>query len=269
MSSPGRTGTPGTGDDGILAVPAGCTAGAGAAPGPATPPRLLVRLEAQAGGGRRLVEALLGRDRTPGVPALLWLDALPPPGAVTGSVTLDGADADDPSNADWSGLAAPDDPAMLDRWLAGEAPGVVTSPRTASAMAAPPPPFGALSARVRTAGPAGAGALVPEASPPPTLAFVGGDLRVTTALHGAGVLLVDGSLDIDGRLDFTGIVIATGGVRVGRGGSFVVSGALWAGSAFAVDGTLDLRHSGRAVGTADGLLPLPRRAVLLGLRDIG
>jgi len=264
----GADGRPGTADDGVLAAPAGCAADAEAPPGPAAPPRLLVRFEARAGGGRRLVETLVGRDPAPAVPALLWLGALPPPGAITGTVTLDGSDADEPSSAEWSSLAAPDDPAMLDRWLAGEA-GVAVSPRTASAMAAAAPPFEALRARLRAAGAAGAEALVGAASPPPTLAAVDGDLAIAGALHGAGVLLVTGTLDIQGRLDFTGIVIATGGVRVERGGSFAVSGAVWSGPSLAVEGVLALRHSGSAVATADGLLPLPRRAVLLGLRDVG
>jgi hypothetical protein len=265
----GADGAPGTADDGVLAAPPGCTANAARPPGPAAPPRALLRLEARAGGGRRLVEALVGHDPAPAVPALLWLGAPPPAGAITGSVTFDGADADDPSAADWSGLAAPDDPALLDLWLAGEGAGVAASGRTAPAMSAAPPPFVALRDRIRGAEPAGAEALVAGASPPPSIALVDGDLTIPGALHGAGVLLVEGSLDIQGSLDFTGIVIATGGLRVERGGSLAVSGALWTGVPLTVDGTVALRHSGGAVATADGLLPLPRRAILLGQRDLG
>ncbi len=89
----GPDGRTGTADDGVLATPAGCTASAGVAPGPADPPRALLRLEARAGGGRRALEALVGRDPAPGIPALLWLGAAPG-AAVSGTLALDGADAD-------------------------------------------------------------------------------------------------------------------------------------------------------------------------------
>src|SRR5205823_1900374 len=92
----------------LLAGPDGRTGSAGAAPGPADPPRALLRLEARAGGGRRALEALVGRDRAPGIPALLWLGAAPGTD-VSGTVRLDGADADGASASDSAGLGAPDD----------------------------------------------------------------------------------------------------------------------------------------------------------------
>src|SRR2546428_4655770 len=92
----GPDGRTGTADDGVLATPAGCTGSAGAAPGPADPPRVLLRLEARAGGGRRALEALVGRDPAPAIPVLLWLGAAP--GAdLSRTGTLHGADAPDPS----------------------------------------------------------------------------------------------------------------------------------------------------------------------------
>jgi hypothetical protein len=261
--------TPGTADDGVVPAPPGCAALAGAAPGPAVPARAVLRVEARAGDGRRLVEALVGRDPTPAVPALLWLDGLPPPGAVAGSIQLDGADAADPSGADVAGLAAPRDPAALDGWLAGDGAGVVASGRTGSPIAAPPPPFDALRARMRAVGPAGAEALVAGPAPPPTVALVDGDLPVAAALQGAGLLLVDGRLDIQGSLDFTGIVITTRGLHVAAGGTLTVRGAVWSASSLAVDGRVSIAHAGAAVAAADGLFALPRRAVLLGQRDLG
>ncbi len=261
--------TAGTADDGVVPAPPGCLATASPPPGPAAPPRVLVGVEARAGGGRRLVEALVGRDPAPAVPALLWLTALPPPGSVAGGVVLEGADPGDPSSADWAGLAAPEDPATLDRWLADEGAAVTASGRTAPPIGAPPPPLDALRDRLQAAGPAGAESLVSVGSPASVLALVGGDLTVSAALHGAGVLFVEGSLDIQGSLDFTGIVIATGGLRVGPGGSFAVRGAVWSGPFLTIDGTLSVTHDGAAVAAADGLLPLPRRAVLLGQRDVG
>jgi hypothetical protein len=103
----------------------------------------------------------------------------------------------------------------------------------------------------------------------PTLVLADGDLDVPGALAGAGLLLVAGRLDIDGLLDFTGVVIASGGLHVGPGGRLAVRGAVWTAGPLGIDGTVDVRHDGAAVAGADALLPLPRRAVLLGLRDLG
>ena len=55
----------------------------------------------------------------------------------------------------------------------------------------------------------------------------------------------------------------------------VVAGALWLGAPgppavpVAVAGRLALRQSRAAIAAADGLLALPRRAVLRGVRDVG
>jgi len=264
----GRSGTP---DDGSLALPAGCIGGASAAPGPAAPPRILLRLEASAGGGRRRLEAVIGRATAPGPPALLWLAAPPAWSAVAGTVTLDGADVDDPTAATWAGLAAPDDAAGLDDWLAGEGTHIRLGAGTGPALTSAPPPVAALAARVRAAAPAGSEVLVPG-TPSTALALVAGDLGVTGSLRGAGLLFVDGILDIHGALDFTGVVIVSGGVRVAAGGSLTVSGALWVdapGPEVVVDGSVVLRQSQGGIEAADRLLPLPRRAALLGLRDLG
>jgi len=261
----GPDGRTGTSDDGALATPAGCTGSAGAAPGPADPPRALLRLEARAGGGRRALEALVGRDRAPGIPALLWLGAAPGTD-VSGTVRLDGADADGGSASD---------PDALDRWLAGEGPRVVSSARTLPALHSPPPPLVALAERVRAAGPRGREALVPTGTPPPSLALVQGDLVVNETLYGAGLLFVDGLLDIRGALDFTGVVVAAGGVRIAGAGRLAIGGALWVGAPAAggplldVAGSLALHQQSTAIATADRLLVLPRRPVLLGVRDLG
>jgi len=270
----GPDGRSGSADDGALATPGGCAGTAGAAPGPSDPPRVLLRLEAVAGGGRRALEALVGRDPAPGVPALLWLGATP--GAdVGGTLSLDGVDADDASAPAWAGLAAPDDPGALDRWLASQGAHLAASARTQAPLRSPPPPLAALAGRVRAAGPRGAESLVPADGPPPALALVEGDLVVSDALHGSGLLFVDGVLDIRGALDFTGVVVAAGGVRVADGGRLAIEGALWAGAPAAggslleVAGSLALRQQRTALAAADRLLPLPRRPRLLGLRDLG
>jgi len=270
----GPDGRAGTGDDGTLVTPAGCTGSVRAAPGPTDPPRALVRLEARAGGGRRAIEALVGRERAPGIPALLWLGA--PPGAnVSGTLTLDGADADGTSTSDSAGLGAPDDPDALDRWLAGEGAHVVSSGRTLPALRSAPPPLVALAERLRAAGPRGAEALVPTGPPSPSLALVQGDLVVSDTLYGAGLLYVDGLLDIRGALDFNGLVVAAGGVRIASAGRLAIGGALWldappgGGPLLDVAGSLALRQQSTAMAAADRLLALPRRPLLLGVRDLG
>src|SRR5207245_868619 len=160
----GPDGATGTADDGTLLAPAGCSAGARRPPGAATPARLLVTVDAGAAGGRRRLEAIVGRAR------------------------------------------------------------------------------------------------------------VAGDLVVDAPRSGAGLLFVEGTLDIRSALDFTGLVVAAGGLRISAGGSLAVGGALWVsgtgGPALLVDGSLRLRQSRAAMDDVDQLLPLPRRAVLLGVKDL-
>ena len=263
---------PATADDGQVPLPAACTGRARRPPGAPVPPRAVVQIEARAGRGRRALEALVGLEAAPGVPALVWLGAPPTTGAITGSVALDGADDATPPE-DWASFAAPDDPDRLDAWLAGEGR-VSASARTAPPIFAFAPPLAALGTRVRAAGPAGAEVLVP-AAPAVALAHVAGDLAVTDTRSGAGLLFVDGSLDIQGTMDFTGVVVVSGGVHIAAGASLTVSGLLWVGvptllaPSLLVDGTLDVRRDRSAVDAADRLLALPRAAALLGLRDLG
>jgi len=207
----GPDGIAGTPDDGATTAPSGCVASARSAPGPVAPARVIVRIQADAGGGRRRIDAVVGLDPAPGVPALVWLGRSPTE-AIAGTVTLDGA-SDDPTAVDRAGFAAPDDPTLLDRWLAGQAGHVLPSARTADPITSAAPPFAALAARILAAGPRGSEVLV-SGTPSPALAYVGGDLAVTDARAGAGVLFIDGRLDITGRLDFTGLVIATAGIHV-------------------------------------------------------
>jgi len=269
----GPDGVAGTPDDGRIALPAGCTGRAGPPPGAAVPPRALVTIEARTGRARRGVEALVGLASAPGVPALLWLTASSASETIAGTMSLDGADAASPPSQ-WAALAAPDDPEVLDAWLALESGHVTVAANTAPPLAAAPPPLAALGARVRAASPAGSEVLVPSA-PVTALAYVAGDLTIVDRRQGAGLLFVDGALDIRATFDFTGLVVASGGIRIASGASCTVSGALWVGvpTPFApsllVDGSLALRRDPTALGAADGLTPLPRPTVLLGLRDLG
>jgi hypothetical protein len=264
----GPDGRIGTADDGIVVAPAGCTARASAPPGPAAPPRALVRVTASAHRGRRALDAVVGLHGSPGVGALVWLAAVPA-ASVSGTVTLDGADALDP-HADSSSLAAPGDPSVLDAWSAAQGLHLAESARTGAPVAAPSPPFADLVLRALARGAAGAGALVPG-PPAPALALVAGGLAVTAALRGAGVLIVDGDLAVTGSLDYAGVVVVSGRLTIPAGGRLTVTGSLWLGAAGApfVDGDLAVRRDANALATADGLLPLPRRPVVLALRDLG
>jgi hypothetical protein len=264
----GPDGVGGTADDGRIVAPAGCTALASAPPGPAAPPRALVRVTAAAHRGRRSIDAVVGLERTPGVGTLVWLAAAPAT-SVSGTVTLDGADAVDP-HADSSSLAAPGDPVLLEAWSAAQGGHVVTSARTGPPISAPAPPFGDLVARARASGAAGAGVLVPG-PPAPALALVPGNLAVPAALRGIGVLIVDGDLAVTGSLDYAGVVVVSGRLTIPAGGRLAISGGLWVAAAGApfVDGDLAVTRDASALATADALLPLPRRPVVLGLRDLG
>ncbi len=271
----GGDGVLGTPDDGALVTAPGCAGRLRAAPGPAEPPRALLAVEGQAGGGRRLVEGLVGRSSQPGVPALVWLSEPPIRGAIAGSIVFDGIDPASPSTPAWAPLAAPADPATLDAWVADESPRLYASVGTALPRFSLPPPLGVLTARVQALGPAGPEALVPTGTPPPSVALVGTDLVVPGALHGAGILVVDGTLDIRGSLHFTGVVVAVGGVRIAGGGRLAIDGTLWVGRpavtgpGIQIDGVLEVHHHAAAIAATDVLFPLPREAVLLGLRDLG
>jgi hypothetical protein len=270
----GPDGHTGTVDDGTLVAPASCAASVRPAPGAADPPRILMQIEGRADGGRRTLDAVVGRTAAPGVPALLWLDAVPAAGALAGAVTLDGGDPEDPTAPAWSAVAAPADPEALDRWLSGEPAAIVATAATTPPIAAPSPPLAALAGRVRGAGPRGAETLTTGSAPPPVLALVDGDLVVADARRGAGLLFVDGTLDIQGTLDFTGVVVASRGLRVAAGGSLTIAGAFWLGLAAApdepmrVDGGLALGQRRSALTDADRLLTLPRLPTLLGMRDL-
>jgi hypothetical protein len=272
----GPDGAGGTPDDGTIVTPPGCTGSVARAPGPASPPRLLLGIDAAARGGRRLVDAVIGRDSTAATPALVWTTLPPSPDAVTGTMALDGADAD-PASADLPGLAAPAAPADLDGWLAAQGPHIAQTPRTAAPIRALPPPLSELATRAEAAGPGGAELLAPQGAPssPPALALVGGDLVVSDARQGSGVLVVEGALDIRGSLDFTGVVVAVGGVKIAGGATLGVAGALWLGAPWpptaplTVAGHLTLRQSRAAIAAAEGVFALPRRAILRGVRDVG
>jgi hypothetical protein len=266
----GPDGRSGTTDDGRVDAPPGCTAVARAAPGALDPPRLLIAIDARAPHGHRALDLLVGRSPTPGLPGPLWLAALPGPGAITGSLELSGDDVATPV----AGFGAPDEPAALDAWVAGEAPGLSLGPGVSPPVTSQPPPLRALGDRVLAGGPAGAEVLVESGAPLRALARVAGDLVVARALAGAGVLFIDGALDIRTSFDFTGLVVASGGVRVEGGASLTVRGALWIGApplepALLVRGRAVLLHDRAALADADRVLELPGRAESLGVRDLG
>jgi hypothetical protein len=255
----------GTADDGVVPAPPGCTASARLPPAPPSPPRILLTVDASAGGGRRALQAVVGRLASPAPPALLWLSQAPP--SIPGNVVLEGTDLAAPAAPARATLAAPVDPPVLDAWLVAEAAHVTVAAGTAAALASPAPPLGELVERARTAGAVDIAALGPVAGAPALV--LGHDVVVSDLRAGAGFLVIEGGLDVTGELRWSGVV-AAGGLRVGAGGLLAVDGAVWVGPRpVVVGGGMRIRHSGSALATADALLPLPRPATLRGLRDLG
>ena len=265
----GPDGVSGTPDDGERAAPSGCTARLRAAPGPLLPPRALLDVEAVAGGGRRAVEAMVSRTGAPGIPTLIWLADAASLRNPAGMLALDGTDAARPGAQPLSPLAAPADPGSLDGWLAAQGARVTVSPAGVASLRAPPPPVPELVVRMRDAGAASAGTLVPAGTPPLALTLVTGDLTIPSTALGRGLLLVDGLLDIRGTFEFNGVVVASAGIRVAAGARLDVAGSIWLGSgaSLVVDGDARVAARGDALDAAESLLRLPRRAFLAGQRD--
>jgi hypothetical protein len=230
---------------------------------------MLISLDAATADGRRLLDAVVARSAAPALPALLWMAGLPHPTTTGGRIVLDGAA---PPNVGLPALAAPDGPEVLDAWAAASA--VESTVSTAPPITAPAPPLAEFLARLRAAGVSGA-TLAPDpgAASAPSPMLVEGDLVVTDARQGAGILFIAGKLDIRSTLTFTGLVVATGGVRVASGATLGIAGALWIGppdplgASLDIAGTLAMRRDAAAIDTAEALFALPRRAVLGGLRD--
>lgn len=265
----GPDGVAGTADDGVRAAPAGCTARLRPAPGGAQPARALLDVEAAAAGGRRAVEAVVARSPAPGVSALVWLAAAGALRDAHRTLALDAADATRADAAVLAPLAAPDDPAVLDAWLAAQSGRVVVSPAGAAPVRAAAPPLAELAVRLRDAGAAPSGTLVPAGVAPLALTLVAGDLNLPATARGRGVLFVDGLLDIGGTFEFSGVVVASGGIHVSAGARFDVAGSVWlgAGATLEVDGDARVAAHADALDAADGLLQLPRPARIAGLRD--
>lgn len=264
----GPDGTPGTADDGTAVAPPGCVAALAAAPGPALPPRALLTVDARSDGGRRRIQAVLGRASDPGAPSLLWLASVGAVTSLAGLTTLDGVDPLDPARP-IAALASPADATDLDAWIVAQGGRVVVASGTGAPLTAPSPPLDALCDRLRATGPPGAETLVPGA-PVAVAALVPGDLRIDAPRRGAGVLVVEGRLEVDDALEFDGVLAVLGGLDIAPGATVRVGGTLWLANApIRLDGALVVRHAAGAVAAAEALLPLPRRARTTGLRDLG
>lgn len=89
-----------------------------------------------------------------------------------------------------------------------------------------------------------------------------GDLHMSGASQGAGVLIVDGSLSVTGQFEFAGIVIVRGDVKITGGGSKIhIYGSLFVGKTLSTDdatlkvgGTADVIFSSKAITRASSLL---------------
>src|SRR5262249_55208584 len=158
----GPDGASGTADDGATIAPSGCTAAFRPAPDPA---HALLNVEATAGEGRRALDAVVARAAEPAIPALLWLSEAATLGDVAWSLSLSGADPVQP-RAPRAPIAAPDDPALLDAWLAAQTGGVTVPAPAGAPFRAPAPPLAELATRARAAGALPGGTLVPAGTPP-------------------------------------------------------------------------------------------------------
>ena len=123
--------------------------------------------------------------------------------------------------------------------------------------------------RVRAAGAVPGGTLVSAGTPPLALTLISGDLAIDSAASGRGLLFVNGLLDIAGTFEFSGVVVASAGIRVASGARLEIAGAVWLGNGatLTIDGDAQVAADGAALDDADGLLGLPRRAVVSGMRD--
>jgi hypothetical protein len=258
----GADGVVNTADDGVLVAPSGCSATL--LPGSLGALRPFLDVAAAVLGGRRRLRAIVGAAPRP-LPAVVWTSSGTALGFVTGRVDLNGLDAARPDLTALPAIASPDDPSLVDAWLAGT-PGVTVGGTTAPEYS-PAPPFAALLARLRGQG-AGPMFVPAPALPAAGLYAVAGDLTIASPGFGAGVLAVEGRLDIQADFAFSGIVAASGGVGVANGVTLRILGGLWAGTpALNVAGELVVLHDAAAVDAADALFRLPRRALVAGLVD--
>ncbi|MGH7896008.1 MAG: hypothetical protein ACREQL_15155 [Candidatus Binatia bacterium] len=261
----GPDGVAGTSDDGIVAAPPGCSARLTPGPGGARRPYLDAVVTVPGGG--RAVRAILARAVHPPTPSVLWARDAASLGGVSGALALDGVDARRPEASPLPGIASGADPTLADAWLAAN-PSVTLAAATGTAAHAPPPPIADLAALLL--GLVGWTPIVVAPGPPaPTLQATSGDLVIATPGFGAGLLYVEGRLDIRADFSFSGLVVAVGGVRLASGATFAVDGAVWVGGAPALDlaGSATMRYGLAALEAVDALVPLPRRAAVVGLED--
>ncbi|HXJ36718.1 MAG TPA: hypothetical protein VMS22_22000 [Candidatus Eisenbacteria bacterium] len=265
----GADGVLGTADDGAVPAPAGCTANL--RPGPLDAARPTLDVAASAAGGARALRATMGRAAGIGAQSLVWITDPTRLGSVTGTLALDANDPARPDAPALAGIAGPADASVIDAWLVA-VPGVSSAAGTGAPLYAPAPPFAELEARMVALG----AAPIFVSSPPPapaTVTLASGDLVLDVGGAGAGVLVVQGRLDIRANFSFSGVVVAGGGLVVASGARFDLAGTLWLGAAAGapaldVAGTVTVRHDVAALGAAEALVPLPRRARAVGMQDI-
>lgn len=267
----GADGTAGTADDGRLAAPPGCGATLAPAPGPIPPARAILSITASVPHAQRRLEAVVRPATSPGPPALLWASDITTLAPVSGLLELDGVDHSDPGRRPLALLAAPAPPEGLDGWVAELGPRLLVAPGTLAPLTQAPPPLEELLARTRDLVTPGTTGLVPTGPAPLAVTFMETDLRLDIPAVGRGLLVVDGVLDVTTGLDFSGLVVARG-LHVNAGASCAIQGALWLGtpsgsSGLDIPGQLRISRDDAALADADGLLPLPRMAIVAGVLD--
>lgn len=281
----GPDGLPETGDDGTFSIPLlmpGCTVTieddrADPTADPFSDGNSRIHVVARCSGprgARRHVEAIIGREGKPFVPAALYLER--PDMEAAARVTVDGADHryHDPPGAA-SGSAGPvpaaASPALDEPWLLPS--GVVDGRENqVSAVPAQEIDVQAFADRTLALGPPLSSSL-PQGAVMAQFAHARGDIRVASADAGSGLLLVDGQLEIEAPFEFAGVLIVGGTLRIADSGSLTVRGWLWVqgngpGLLISAAGPLTVLYSQDAVATADGIFSLPRRARLLTEREV-
>jgi hypothetical protein len=278
----GPDGVAGTADDGEMGAMTDCDIHAMDDAADPDPHRLVdanqrIRLVGTCLGprhARRSIELIVRRDPAPLVPAALLLGR--PRLDATASVTLDGGDhlpgdaAGAPSgNADPVPAAASadlDEPTLL--------PYAVRTGRGGRVAAVP---------TVQIDRPEFAGRLLSLGLPPvaglseATLAglitHTGGSARVSSAVRGRGLLIIDGDLEVTAPLTFSGVLVVQGTLDIRPGGALAVRGSLWVwgeglGAAVEAAGPLTVAYSRDAVAQADRAFRLPRRALGVAQREV-
>ena len=109
----------------------------------------------------------------------------------------------------------------------------------------------------------------------PRITRITGNAQIQGTIEGYGVLIVDGALDVQGNFTFHGLVIARGDIQVQFTGNAGIYGSVILAESSFYDPTVELdvrgnatiRFDSCALASADGWVPLPKKAKLLAWQE--